>query len=39
MGSARVRPPRLQIEGQELDAAQKIISQALSTRPVIARKA
>ena len=33
MGNARVRPPRLQLEGAELEAALKIIRHALSTRP------
>jgi 4-hydroxy-tetrahydrodipicolinate synthase len=32
-GSARVRPPRLQLEGQELAAAEAIIQKALATRP------
>jgi 4-hydroxy-tetrahydrodipicolinate synthase len=33
MGNARVRPPRLEIVGQELAEAQKIIQDALSHRP------
>jgi dihydrodipicolinate synthase/N-acetylneuraminate lyase len=33
MGSARVRPPRLQLAGSELDEARRIIQQALQTRP------
>jgi 1-pyrroline-4-hydroxy-2-carboxylate deaminase len=32
-GNARVRPPRLQLAGEELDQAKKIISDALRTRP------
>ncbi len=33
MGNARVRPPRLELEGEELDAALRVIRHALSTRP------
>lgn len=33
VGNARVRPPRLQIEGDELAEAQKTIRHALKTRP------
>jgi 1-pyrroline-4-hydroxy-2-carboxylate deaminase len=33
VGSARVRPPRLELIGSELDEARAVISQALSTRP------
>lgn len=33
MGSARVRPPRLEIVGEELAEAQKIIQDALNNRP------
>jgi len=33
MGSARVRPPRLELEGAELDAARAVIRSALATRP------
>jgi 1-pyrroline-4-hydroxy-2-carboxylate deaminase len=33
IGSARVRPPRLELVGRELDEARTIIAQALSTRP------
>lgn len=33
VGSARVRPPRLELTGSELDEARPIISHALSTRP------
>jgi len=33
MGSARVRAPRMQLEGDELAAAQKIIRHAIATRP------
>jgi len=32
MGSARVRPPRLQLIGQELEDARRVIRQALGTR-------
>jgi 4-hydroxy-tetrahydrodipicolinate synthase len=32
MGNARVRPPRLEIVGAELDEARRVISEALSTR-------
>ena len=34
MGNARVRPPRLELEGKELDAALKVIRPALQTRPL-----
>src|ERR1044072_6770828 len=34
MGNARVRPPRLELEGKELDAALKVIRHALQTRPL-----
>jgi 4-hydroxy-tetrahydrodipicolinate synthase len=33
MGSARVRPPRLELAGPELEQAKKIIHEALRTRP------
>jgi 1-pyrroline-4-hydroxy-2-carboxylate deaminase len=33
MGNARVRPPRLEVVGQELEQARKIILDALRTRP------
>jgi len=33
MGSTRVRPPRLELEGAELENAQTIIKAALDTRP------
>lgn len=33
MGSARVRPPRLQLEGAELQETLKIIDEALANRP------
>lgn len=33
MGSARVRPPRLELAGRELDEAKKIIHQAMHSRP------
>jgi len=32
-GNARVRPPRLELAGRELEQARKIIREALSTRP------
>jgi 4-hydroxy-tetrahydrodipicolinate synthase len=33
MGSARVRPPRLELAGTELSQTQKIIREALHSRP------
>jgi 1-pyrroline-4-hydroxy-2-carboxylate deaminase len=33
MGSARVRPPRLELVGEELDDAKAVLEQALRTRP------
>jgi len=33
MGNARVRPPRLELEGKELDEAKRIIRHVLETRP------
>jgi 4-hydroxy-tetrahydrodipicolinate synthase len=33
VGSARVRPPRLELDGNELEEAQRILRKALSTRP------
>jgi len=33
MGNARVRGPRLELEGEELDAALRVIRHALATRP------
>jgi 1-pyrroline-4-hydroxy-2-carboxylate deaminase len=33
VGSARVRPPKLEIVGQELEAARKLIREAMRTRP------
>jgi dihydrodipicolinate synthase/N-acetylneuraminate lyase len=36
VGSARVRAPRLQLAGEELKATQKLIQEALKTRPTIA---
>ena len=33
MGNARVRPPRLELVGQELEQTRKIIRDALRTRP------
>ena len=38
-GNARVRPPRLELEGSELDAARATIQTALKTRPAIMAKA
>jgi len=38
-GSARVRPPRLEIVGEELDAARKVIHEAVKTRPSVLAKA
>jgi len=35
MGSARVRPPRLELVGSELEQARKIICDALRSRPTI----
>ncbi len=35
MGSARVRPPRLELEGGELEQARAIIRTALQNRPVL----
>ncbi len=36
MGNARVRPPRLELTGAELEQAKKVIQQALQSRPQIA---
>ena len=33
MGNARVRPPRLELTGQELEHAKKLIHHALQNRP------
>jgi hypothetical protein len=33
MGNALVRPPRLELEGAELDEALKVIREALEKRP------
>jgi 4-hydroxy-tetrahydrodipicolinate synthase len=33
MGNARVRPPRLELAGAELDEALKVIQHSLATRP------
>jgi 4-hydroxy-tetrahydrodipicolinate synthase len=33
MGNALVRPPRLELEGAELDEALKVIREALANRP------
>ncbi len=38
-GSARVRPPRLEIVGEELSAASKVIHDAVKTRPSVLAKA
>ena len=38
-GNARVRPPRLELEGSELEAARATIQTALKTRPAIMAKA
>jgi hypothetical protein len=38
-GSTRVRPPRLEIVGEELNAARAIIHQALKTRPTLLTQA
>ncbi|MEA2539202.1 MAG: 1-pyrroline-4-hydroxy-2-carboxylate deaminase, partial [Acidobacteriaceae bacterium] len=35
VGSARVRPPRLELEGDELTDARRILQQALATRPAL----
>ena len=34
MGSARVRPPRLELVGEELENARKVIAEALSSHPM-----
>jgi hypothetical protein len=36
VGSARVRPPRLELEGDELADAHQTLQKALATRPRIA---
>lgn len=36
MGNARVRPPRLELAGEELEQTRKIIRDALRTRPTVA---
>ena len=33
MGNARVRPPRLELAGEELDETRKVIGRALNSRP------
>jgi 4-hydroxy-tetrahydrodipicolinate synthase len=33
VGSARVRPPRLELEGDELSSTQRTLDHALLTRP------
>ena len=38
MGNARVRPPRLELEGAELEEALRVIRQALATRSSFSRK-
>jgi 1-pyrroline-4-hydroxy-2-carboxylate deaminase len=35
MGSTRVRPPRLELVGKELEDARRVIQKALSTRPPV----
>ena len=35
MGSTRVRPPRLELEGKELADAMKVITRALANRPTV----
>ena len=37
VGWARVRPPRLELEGDELAAARAIYAQAAASRPAAAR--
>jgi 4-hydroxy-tetrahydrodipicolinate synthase len=39
MGSSRVRSPRLELAGAELDETMKIIDHALNTRPAMYSKA
>ena len=39
MGSVRVRPPRLELAGSELEEAKKIIHEALANRPKLAETA
>jgi 4-hydroxy-tetrahydrodipicolinate synthase len=34
MGNARVRPPRLELQGEELENARRVISEALATHPM-----
>ena len=38
-GSARVRPPRLELAGEELEAARSLVTAALSKRPAILSRA
>ena len=38
-GSARVRPPRMELVGEELEAARAVVAAALSTRPGILSRA
>lgn len=38
VGSARVRAPRLELEGQELAAAQAVFAQAVAMRPAVGEK-
>jgi 4-hydroxy-tetrahydrodipicolinate synthase len=35
MGNARVRPPRLELEGEELSRTRKMICDALQARPQV----
>lgn len=39
IGNARVRPPRLQVVGQELEATRAAVAQALAVRPPVRSKA
>jgi 4-hydroxy-tetrahydrodipicolinate synthase len=39
MGNQRVRPPRLELIGEELRDARSIIRQALQNRPLLANQA
>jgi 1-pyrroline-4-hydroxy-2-carboxylate deaminase len=36
-GNARVRPPRLQVTGEELEATRAVVRQAMATRPAVAK--
>lgn len=39
MGNARVRPPRFEVTGAELEQARRVIREALTNRPALNRKA